>query len=126
MLQRGVSMVRPWTRWQDWVNVVAGIILFISPWYTATSWNSASSWNAWILGVVIFLVALWALAMPGSMVPEVINIILGIWVFISPWVLGFANLSGEAWSAWILGIITIICAAWSLSQLRMPETRVPA
>ena len=126
MLQREVSVVRPWTRWQDWVNVVAGIILFISPWYKATSWNSASSWNAWVLGVVIFLVALWALATPGSIVPEVINIILGIWVFISPWVLGFAHLSGEAWSAWILGIITIICAAWSLSQLRVPETRVPA
>ncbi len=120
------SLVQPWTRWQSWCNVVLGIILFISPWYSATWSNGTSSWNAWVLGVVIVLVALWALATPTSPYPPGINVILGIWTFISPWVLGFANLGAEAWSAWIIGVLTIIFAAWTLAEMRNPTPRVTA
>ena len=121
---QGASMIRPWTRFQDWGQLIAGIVLFISPWYSATWSCSASSWNAWIVGALIALVALWALATPGAAVPEIVNIILGIWLFISPWVLGFANLVGAAWSAWIIGVITVILAAWALAQMRSMGARL--
>jgi hypothetical protein len=119
-------MTRPWTRWQDWVNLVAGIVLFIAPWYSVTWGHIASSWDAWILGIAIVLVALWALATASSTAPEAINIILGAWVFISPWVLGFASLAAIAWSFWIIGAIVVILSAWAAAQLRNPNVRVPA
>lgn len=115
------TAARPWTRWQSWCDVVLGIILFISPWYSGTWMYSASSWNAWILGVVIVLVALWSLAMPLSPIPLWINVILGIWVFISPWVLGYSHLTTQAWSAWIIGILTIIFSAWAALQMQAPR-----
>ena len=123
---RNVTFTRPWTRWQNWCNVVLGIILFISPWYSATWSNSTSSWNAWILGAAIAIVALWSLATPESPIPEGINIVLGIWVFISPWVLGFTQLRIETWSAWVIGVLVVLFAAWALTGMRSLSTRVPA
>jgi hypothetical protein len=107
---------RAWTRWQNWANVVLGIILFISPWYTVTWEYGNSSWNAWIIGVAIVIVALVALSEAVRPVASWINVILGIWLFISPWVLGFAYRTGMAWTAWIIGVLVFILALWAVSQ----------
>jgi SPW repeat len=123
---RETGMMRPWTRWQNWVNVLAGIALFISPWYTVTWGYSVSSWNAWIVGGLIFLVALWALAAPDSPVPEIVNIVLGVWAVISTWVLGYVYLTGEAWSAWIIGIVVAVLALWAIADTRSTSSKVPA
>ena len=105
-----------WTRWQNWVNVVLGIILFVSPWYTVTWRYSTSSWNAWILGVLIVIMALAAAAAPRYPVTSWINIFLGLWVFISPWLLGFTLLTGMDWTAWIIGALVFLIAIWAVSQ----------
>jgi hypothetical protein len=86
--------------------------------------DAASSWNAWILGVLIVVVALWALAAPGSQVAEWVNVVLGAWVFIAPWVLGFAGLAAAAWDAWIVGILVVIFAGWALADVRRTRTEV--
>jgi uncharacterized integral membrane protein len=115
------SMLRTGTLVLYWGELVAGIVLFVSPWYTVTWSNPASSWNAWIVGALIAIVALWALSnrrSANAQVPEIINAILGAWTFISPWVLGYTYLPGMAWSAWILGAITAILALSALAQLR--------
>jgi len=47
---------------------------------------------------------------------EWVNAILGAWLFIAPWVLGFTGTSAAAWSAWIVGALVVIFALWSLSD----------
>jgi hypothetical protein len=42
-----------------------------------------------------------------------INVLLGIWVLISPWVLGFAGHATPMTNNVITGIVIIILAAWS-------------
>ncbi len=38
-----------------------------------------------------------------------INVLLGAWMFLSPWILGFADSRGPAsWSAWVLGAAIFI------------------
>lgn len=105
---------RPWTRWQNWANVILGIILFISPWYTLTWEYGNSSWNAWIIGAAIVIVALVALSEAVRPVASWLNVILAIWLFISPWVLDFAYRSGMAWTAWIIGVLVFILALWAV------------
>ena len=114
-MNTAAGVARPWTRWQSWVNVVLGIILFISPWYTVT-WEYGTSWNAWIIGVAIVIVALIALSEAVRPAAAWLNVILAIWLFISPWVLGYAFLSGMAWTAWIIGVLVFILALWAVSQ----------
>ncbi len=54
--------MKAWTRWQNWVSLVLGVILFITPWVFGTATNTASSWDAWIIGVIGVILALLALA----------------------------------------------------------------
>jgi len=71
--------MKAWTRWQDWVSLVLGVLLFISPWVFGTATNTPGSWNAWIVGVLGVILALWALAMVGtSVIAEWISLVLGV------------------------------------------------
>src|SRR5438105_5075908 len=125
-LRRFVTM-KAWTRWQDWVSLVLGVLLFISPWVFNTSTNGSSSWNAWIVGVIGVILALWALAfLSTAVIAEWISLILGVWLFISPWVLGFATLSSAAWTAWIIGILFVVVNVWTLLQTRSSRVGAPA
>ncbi|MHB1416320.1 MAG: SPW repeat protein [Chloroflexota bacterium] len=115
--------MRRWTRWQDWVNLIAGAWLFVSPWVLVTTFDAASSWNAWAVGAAVFLVALWALYYPGSRIAEWINAALGAWLFISPWVLGFVVVAtSQAWNAWITGFVVFWVALWALWRMQAPTT----
>ena len=43
-----------------------------------------------------------------------LNLILGIWMIISPWLLGFSNLSTAMSNAVIIGIAVAALALWAL------------
>jgi len=50
------------------------------------------------------------------------NIVLGFWVLISPWVLGFSASMSAVWTAVVLGILVMAVSAWALYQ---PRRRLP-
>lgn len=120
--------MKAWTRWQDWVSLVLGVILFITPWIFGTATTGASAWDAWILGIIGVILALIALAtVSAATVTEWISVILGIVLFISPWVLGFATtLPAAAWAAWIIGILFVIVNGFTLYQTRTPRVGATA
>ncbi|HZD80899.1 MAG TPA: SPW repeat protein [Actinomycetota bacterium] len=92
----------------DWVNLLAAIWLFIAPWVLTFTGNAGAAWDAWLTAIGIFVVALTALSTRRSMVPtgtEGINVLLGIWLFVSPWVLTFTGLTAAAWNAWATGVL---------------------
>jgi hypothetical protein len=43
-----------------------------------------------------------------------LNIIVGIWLFISPWVLGTTGDAATAWNAWIIGAAIFVVALIAL------------
>ncbi len=123
-----------------WANLILAIWLFISPWVlqfgssvqTAAPGTagagapiaevSNAAWNAWVLGVIVFLVALSAIGRM-ELWQEWISLLLGIWIFIAPWVLGFVPLSAASWDHWIVGALIFLISAWNLAQARRtPET----
>src|SRR5579884_136494 len=61
---------------------------------------------------------------PQGIIPPVINFLIGIWVFISPWVLGYVAHTGMAWSAWIIGALVIILSAWAIAVAQRPGAPV--
>lgn len=123
-------MIRPWTemrsRWVDWINLLLGIWLFISPWVLGLATRRAASpGNFWWVGGAIFFFALWALTAPWARWTEWINIILAVWLFISPWVLGFAQVPRAAWNAWIVAVIVFLLACAGLAVARRLTLRPP-
>ena len=46
--------------WEDWVSLVLGAWLFISPWVLGFYESTHSmAWNAYIIGALIFLIGIW-------------------------------------------------------------------
>src|SRR4030088_3634723 len=71
----------------DVANLVLGAFLFFSPWMFGFDAGKVSQ-NAYISGIVIAVLAIAALA-AFAVWEEWLNLIVGLWVLISPWVLGF-------------------------------------
>jgi len=121
--------MKAWTRWQDWCKLVIGVLLFLSPWFFSTA-GAASSWDAWIIGIVTVIVAVWGLALldarPVELASQWVSLVLGVWLVIAPWVLGFAAVTAAAWTAWILGLLLVIASVWVLAQSRGTRTPVTA
>jgi hypothetical protein len=103
--------MQKWNRWQDWANVVLGVILFITPFVFGAMANTSAAWTAYIGGVLLVIVGLFDLANPDSQAGEWTEGVLGLLVFVSPWVLGFSGLTMMAWSAWIVGVLTVVLTA---------------
>ena len=104
--------MQKWTRWQDWVALIAGVYAALSPIWTDTS--TTATWTLVVLGVLTALTSLWSLSLPGDRNSEAAHVVLGVLLFIAPWVLGFTELTGMAWTAWIVGAIAIIAGAWAM------------
>lgn len=100
-------------RWQDWVNLILGIWLFISPWVTGYG-HTFFSWDAFLFGALIMTFSVWALSSPRIW-EEWFTLIIGIWVFISPWVLEFATMS-VSWSFFVVGALVLILSLWAMSK----------
>jgi len=101
-------------RWQNVANFVLGAWLFISPWVLGFSDAGKVATNAWIFGIIIALLPLspifayqrWA---------EWLTAVIGVWVFISPWVLGAVSNARILWSSLVVGALLVILALWSSS-----------
>jgi SPW repeat len=47
-----------------------------------------------------------------------LNVIIGVWLFISPWVLRYTDVSDAAANAWVFGVVTVLVALWAMSGRR--------
>lgn len=97
----------------DITSLVAGFGLLLSPWYLGYAAQAGAAWNAWIVGAAIMVVA--ALTFYAfHQAEEWANAVLGIWAAISPWVLGFSDVTAAAAAHVIAGLIVAILAGISL------------
>lgn len=103
------------------INVLAGIWLVISPFLLGFSGTAAST-NAIITGIIIGLIALVRSSSPDSAVwLDYVNVILGVWLVISSFVLG-SMVMAAVWNSIILGVVVVVLAGWdssAASKLRM-------
>ncbi|MFG1782700.1 SPW repeat protein [Rhodococcus oryzae] len=101
-------------RWQDWAAVVIGVVVALSPLWMDT--NDAAMWSMIVLGALVAVAGL-AHMMSAEMpaLPWAMGV-LGVLMFLSPWVMGFADMAGAAWTSWIGGVLTVLTA-----MAAMPE-----
>ena len=99
-----------WKRWQDYATMVAGVLLFVSPFVFGETSQGVAAYGAYVLGILLVLSGILAAAMRESGGVELLPAVLGVITFVSPWVLGFAGITAIAWTAWVLGIVVVIIA----------------
>jgi len=96
------------------LDLFAGVWLMISP-LILVSHNSSAMWSDALPGIAIALLALYRIQNPASAVwLSWINVLLGIWILISPWLLRFSGHLKPTVNNVITGGIVIAMAGWSL------------
>ncbi len=103
--------------WQDPVNLVLGLWMLASPWVLAYQTEPAAAWNAVIVGALIGVLALFELFQVKAW-EEWASVALGLWLVISPWVLGFSGMATAMWNAMIVGFVVALLALWALGTDR--------
>jgi hypothetical protein len=106
-----------WRRWQDWVVVGLGVVLFLTPFAFGAAATTTAAYNAYVLGVLIALAGLLNASMKMAGGLELIPAVLAVILFLSPWLFGFTGVTALAWSAWIVAILVVI-AVGSLSGMQ--------
>lgn len=103
-------------RWQDWVMLVLAVWLFFSPFFLGyeSSTGIAAS-DSYVLGVLVAIFSIAALANPQNW-EEWINVVLGIWLIIAPFVLQFRTDQVAMANHIVLGILIAGDALWALAQ----------
>jgi hypothetical protein len=99
--------------WQDAVNVILGIWLVVSPWALGFAGEKVALANAVVVGLLLIAAALGAILVPRAW-EEWTEAVLGLWLIVSPWLLGFAALVAARNDAVVIGIVTLALALWTL------------
>ena len=110
-------------RWQDWANYSLGLWVFGSPWLLQHSMvigvvpggGSLAMWNLWLVGLAVAVISTIALNAFGVW-EEWANFGLGVWLVLSPWVLGFAGSVLLMWDSVFFGALILVVAGWALTE----------
>jgi SPW repeat-containing protein len=97
-----------WRRWQDWVVVGLGVVLFLTPIGFGETGQTVATATLYVLGAIIALGGLLNAAMRQAGGLQLIPSVLAVILFVSPWVFGFTAVTALAWSAWIIAILVAI------------------
>ncbi|QYF94532.1 SPW repeat protein [Massilia sp. PAMC28688] len=100
-------------RWQDQVILLLGLWLFFSPWALDYVPGSAIALNANIAGTVIMLLAAFDLYKTYAWA-VMLNLAVGVWVAVSPWVDALADRSAMMSNCVIVGVAVALLALWEL------------
>lgn len=106
----------------DVYNLVLGLFLVVSPWLFAYTRRAAST-DIWVSGALIVLVSIAAIIV-FSQWDEWINLALGIWLIVSPWVLGFTHTKAMHVSIGV-GVAVAYLALLELWLLHYSEPHAP-
>lgn len=99
--------------WPNGLLLLLAIWLFVSPWALMAPAMGAWAWNSWAVGVVMGVLSLVALAQLAEW-EDWINLVLGVWLFLSPWFFGYTNMRSIAWNSYIVGALVGIIAIWGI------------
>jgi SPW repeat len=107
----------------DVANLILGALLFLSPWIFHFS-PGVESWNAWAGGGIIVVLSIAALSAFAEW-EEWLNLIVGLWILVSPWALKFSASSNAMRTSVIIGAIVAVIAAIELWTFhRSPPPRL--
>jgi hypothetical protein len=112
-------MNRPNERLCDVANLILGVFLLFSPWIFRFEPGHLTQ-NATISGIVIAVLALAALA-AFAVWEEWLNLIVGLWALVSPWVLGFEGNRTAMTVHVVVGALVAILAALEIWMTQTPS-----
>ena len=110
----------------DLIKLAHAAFLILTPWVFGYTSANVASGNAWISGVVIGLASI-AGIVDLAVWEEWVSVIFGLWVAISPWLLGYQSTVISAMRAnAAIGIAVVLLAAAELAMIHRSPPHVTA
>ncbi len=108
------------------IDIVLGLWLIVSPFLLGYANLTTPLWNSIIIGVAVAALAATQTSREGYRRGWTgwVNVVLGIWLIFSPFILGFADVTSALWNNIILGIAITVLAAWSALYSAPNNTQV--
>jgi hypothetical protein len=103
----------------DGINLLLAVWLFLSPWIVGFSSLTPAVWTACLTAIAIGAFAIAALSAYAEW-EEWINLVLGLWAIVSPWVVGFATDESARMVMVLTGLVVAVIAAVELWLHRAP------
>lgn len=97
-----------------WVALLIGVLTAVTPmWATTTPIAGAAAIG---LGALTAVYAMWSLIARDPTKDHWALSVVGLILFLSPWVGGFATAGAVAWVAWIAGLATALLGGFAYVQ----------
>jgi hypothetical protein len=107
----------------DASNLVLAVWLFFSPWIVGFAGQTPAAWTAWLTAIAIGAFAIAALLAFAEW-EEWINLALGLWAMVSPWVVGFSTNQPPTVVMFLTGLVVAAIAAIELWLLHRTPPRI--
>lgn len=104
--------MRGWRRWEDWTVVVVGLIMALTPLWSAAMGDSVPMLIT--AGALLFVVGMINLAGPNLYGIEIGQLLAAGIAIILPWLGNFAGSNIPAMTAWIGGGIAVIATVLAM------------
>lgn len=101
------------THFQDYANLVLGILLFLSPWSLGYADAEMAARTAWIGGIVIAILSLAAIVNFAEW-EEWLTLLMGVAVIIAPYFFGFSNIQHAVAAHNVIGLLVVLASGWEL------------
>ena len=105
----------PPRQWEDWASWLLGFWLLLSPWILHFEKETAAMENAVILGFALILAEVVTLS-AFQVWEEWVNIALGAWLLVSPWVLRGVGPTATI-NFLVVGLLVIALAGYEMRQV---------
>lgn len=109
-------------RWQDWMMLLIGFWLLVSPFLLMFpgGFGSHAATNSYLVGVLLVVINVVALARPAVW-QEWVNLIIGTWLLLVVFVIGTEQRI-VMWNNLIAGLVVVLGAISALNWIRIrPE-----
>lgn len=100
----------------SWLIALFGVWELVAPFVLGYTAVGVAMWGAIIIGLALIIVGAWAALSndEGTIKTlEWVNVILGAWLVIAPFVLSYTSTLTAMWNDIIIGAVVVVLGAWA-------------
>ncbi len=109
----------------NWIVAIVGVWEVLAPFLLKYTSVTGAMWDAIIIGLALIILGAWAgYSSAPSTVKALswVNAVLGVWLIIAPFVIGYTGVAAAMWNDIIVGVVVAVLGAWAALAVKPPRT----